>query len=117
MIKILQFFVSFFEIAKKNQFFFVELPQRFKIVLFSHGVKNLLESSVFDLKRRQVVSLNLDNFKDILAFQLIFTFHKAGHKIMRKIDDRVLVLKIGLFQLMIGVAAPVHSLLINRDIN
>ena len=66
MIKILQFFVSLFEIAKNDQFFLVEIPQRFKIILFSHGIKNLLESSIFDLKRRQIVSLYLDNFKDIL---------------------------------------------------
>ena len=52
MIKILQFFISLFEVAKNDQLFFVEFPQRFKIVLFSHSIKDLLEGSIFDLKSR-----------------------------------------------------------------
>lgn len=74
----------------------------------------LLEGAVLDLQEREVLDVPA---QDLAALLLPGLLQPAAQVLLVGLDEPLLVGEVGLFELVAGVAAPVHGLLVDRDVD
>lgn len=109
VIEVFQLAVFFLEIAVEGELFF-------KLVCFIEVVHDLFESPVLDLQAGDIVSVDFGHLGNVLLADFLLSNHTLVVT-QRKLAQSLLVVQIRLLQLMFRVTAPVHSLLVHRNVH